>query len=181
VWLTGIPGAGKTTIGRAVQQTLAPSRAVFLLDGDELRQRVCADLGYSPADRHENIRRAGAIARLLFDQHAVVLCALVSPYREDRARVRELFPFGKFVEVFVQADVETCRSRDPKGLYRRASEGNLQQLTGLSAPYEEPEAPDLVIDTRKTTVGEAVHMVIDCLETRGILPAAGASRRAAAT
>ena len=165
VWLTGISGAGKTTIARAVQRRLLDAgRMTLVLDGDELRHGVCADLGYSPQHRSENVRRAGQIARLLFDQGSVVLCAFVSPYREDRARVRALLPAGHFHEIFVKADVETCRARDPKGLYARADSGRLDQLTGVSAPYEEPLEPELVVDTRVLSVDQATDAVLRCLD-----------------
>ena len=139
----------------------------MLLDGDQLRHGLCGDLGFSPADRTENIRRAGEVARLFFESGALVLCAFVSPYQADRDRVRALVPADRFLEVFVKADVETCRARDTKGLYARAGSGNVQQLTGVSAPYEEPRAPELVVDTTSLSVDEAVTAVFDALRARG--------------
>ena len=131
VWLTGMSGAGKTTISRAVERRLFEDGCrTMLLDGDHLRHGLCGDLGFTPADRAENIRRAGEVARLFFEQGAIVLCAFVSPYAADRARVRALMPEGRFIEVFVQADVETCRARDRKGLYAREAAGRLGQLSG---------------------------------------------------
>lgn len=164
MWLTGLPGAGKTTIANAVAQRLRQQgRMAVVLDGDEMRRGLCADLGFSPADRAENIRRAGDVARLLFDQGAIVLCAFVSPYRAARERVRTLFPPGRFVEAYVCADVETCRARDPKGLYAKERGGALQGLTGVSAPYEAPVAAELVIDTGTLTVDGATDVVLDHL------------------
>jgi adenylyl-sulfate kinase len=169
IWLTGLPGAGKTTIAQAVAQALRESgHLAVVLDGDDLRQGLCADLGFSPADRMENVRRAGEVARLLFGQGAIVVCAFVSPYRASRERVRMMFPPGRFVEVFVKADLETCRARDPKGLYARARDGQLASLTGISAPYEDPEHPELLIDTRTATVAAAAAMVVGHLETLGV-------------
>jgi bifunctional enzyme CysN/CysC len=170
IWFTGLPGAGKTTLARAMQKKLRESgRMALLLDGDQLRSGVCADLGFSPADRHENIRRAGQMARLLFEQGAIVLCAFVSPYRDDRSHVRSLLPAGRFVEVFVNADVETCRARDPKGLYARARAGGLDQLTGVSAPYEAPVAPELVVDTTNATVEDTAARLMAFLEAGGFV------------
>jgi bifunctional enzyme CysN/CysC len=170
IWLTGMSGAGKTTIGRAVERRLfGQGCRTMLLDGDNLRHGLCGDLGFSPTDRAENIRRAGQVAHLFFEQGAIVLCAFVSPYAEDRARVRALMPTGRFVEVFVQADVETCRARDPKGLYARASTGGLDQFTGVSAPYEEPMVPELTIDTRTIAADAAAEMVIDFLRQHRLI------------
>ena len=141
----------------------------MLLDGDQLRHGLCGDLGFSPADRAENIRRAGQVAHLFFEQGAIVLCAFVSPYAVARSNVRALMPAGRFVEVFVQADVETCRARDPKGLYARASTGGLDQFTGVSAPYEEPTAPELTVDTRIITADSAAEMIIDFLRRHRLI------------
>jgi bifunctional enzyme CysN/CysC len=170
VWLTGVSGAGKSTIARAVERRLfEEGHQTMLLDGDDIRHGLCGDLGFSPSDRAENIRRAGEVARLFFEQGAIVLCAFVSPYAADRDRARALVPEGRFVEVVVQADLETLRARDPKGLYARASDGRLGQFTGVSAPYEPPIAPELTIDTRSSTVEAAVEMVIAYLRRSGWL------------
>ncbi len=170
IWLTGMSGAGKSTIARAVERLLfEEGHRTMLLDGDDVRHGLCGDLGFSPSDRAENIRRAGEVARLFFEQGAVVLCAFVSPYAGDRRRVRSLLPEGRFVEVFVQADLQSLRSRDPKGLYARASQGRLDQFTGVSAPYEVPEAAELTIDTGATSVHAAALQVVDHLRNAGWL------------
>ena len=169
VWLTGMSGAGKTTIAGAVERRLfASGHRTMLLDGDQLRHGLCGDLGFSPVERAENIRRAGEVARLFFEQGAIVLCAFVSPYAADRARVRALLPEGRFVEVFVHADIDTLRTRDPKGLYARASTGDLTQFTGVSAPYEEPVSPDLTINTGVTPVETAADQIIAALRLGGL-------------
>jgi bifunctional enzyme CysN/CysC len=170
VWLTGLSGAGKSTIAREAERRLFDDgHHTMLLDGDQLRHGLCGDLGFSPADRMENIRRAGEVARLFFEAGAIVLCAFVSPYRADRDRVRQLLPSGRFIEVFVKADVETCRARDTKGLYAKAEGAGVPQLTGVSAPYEEPQQAEIVIDTTSMSVHEAVNALIDSLRARGMM------------
>ena len=171
VWLTGLSGAGKTTIARTVARRLLDAHcATVVLDGDDLRLGVCADLGFSAEDRHENVRRVGELAHLIYRQGIVVLCALVSPYQSSRDRVRARLPEGDFVEVHVMADVETCRRRDPKGLYARATAGQLADLTGVSesAPYEAPPSPELTIDTRTMTPDAAAELVINALRARRV-------------
>jgi bifunctional enzyme CysN/CysC len=170
IWLTGLPGAGKTTIAKGVERRLFESgHHTMLLDGDQLRHGLCGDLGFTPTDRAENIRRAGEVARLFFEQGAIVLCAFVSPYRKDRDRVRALVPDGRFVEVLVTADAETRRARDPKGHYAKASKGQVAQFTGVSAPYEAPLQAELTIDTAALSVEAAVEQVLAALRTRGLI------------
>jgi bifunctional enzyme CysN/CysC len=170
IWLTGMSGAGKSTIAKAVERRLFEAgHRTMLLDGDNLRHGLCGDLGFSPSDRAENIRRAGEVARLFFEQGSIVLCAFVSPYATDRDRVRALVPDGRFIEILVHADLETLRARDTKGLYARASQGRVDQLTGVSAPYEPPAKPELSIDTRNINIDDAAQIIIDHLKGIGVI------------
>jgi bifunctional enzyme CysN/CysC len=158
-----------STIARALERGLfeAGCRSM-LLDGDQLRHGLCADLGFSDADRRENIRRVGEVARLFFEQGSIVLCTFVSPFRADRDRVRSLLPESRFVEIHVDADLETCMARDPKGLYARALRGEVAQFTGVSSPYEAPEAPELVLRSGEREVPELVAQVVAYLREAGI-------------
>ena len=148
VWLTGLPGSGKTTIGKLVERRLFEEGVqTMLLDGDNVRHGLNGDLGFSERDRTENIRRVGEVAKLFFEQGAIVICTFVSPFRRDRDRVRALFPEGSFVEVFVECPPEVCAERDPKGLYRKAKEGAVASFTGVSDAYEAPVRPEIVVKT----------------------------------
>ncbi|TVQ38229.1 MAG: adenylyl-sulfate kinase, partial [Spirochaetaceae bacterium] len=161
VWLTGLSGSGKSTIAKAVEQQLfADGRQVFRLDGDNVRHGLCADLGFTQADRSTNIRRVGHAARLLFDAGQVVICSFIAPYAADRDFVRGLFPDDAFLEVYVRCDIEECKRRDPKGLYGKAERGEITGFTGVDDPYEEPTAADLVIDTTQLSEQQAVARVL---------------------
>ncbi|MSR22655.1 MAG: sulfate adenylyltransferase subunit CysN [Gemmatimonadetes bacterium] len=170
LWFTGLPGAGKTTIAREVERRLF-ERGVrtMLLDGDQLRHGLSGDLGFTPGDRVENIRRVGEVAKLFFEQGSVVLCAFVSPYVKGREAVGALVPEGRFLEIHVHAPAEELRRRDPKGLYRREERGEVAPLTGVSAPYESPRSPALDLDTGSVGVEEAVAAVLKLLEGKGIV------------
>ncbi len=157
IWFTGLSGSGKSTLARGIEsQLFDEDRQVVRLDGDNVRHGLCGDLGFSEADREENIRRVAEVAKLFFEAGQIVLCSFISPYARDRAFARSLIPADRFIEVHVRCDVEECSRRDPKGLYARARAGELSGLTGVDAPYEEPVAPDLVVDTALTSV-------VDCL------------------
>ena len=170
VWLTGLSGAGKSTIAREVERRLFQRGCrTMLLDGDNLRHGLNGDLGFSPEDRAENIRRAGEVARLFFEQGCLVLCAFVSPYRLDRNRVRGLVPEGRFLEVGVTASADTLKARDPKGLYQKAGAGQIVDFTGMSAPYEWPDAAELILNTDELSVQSAADRVLAALEALGLL------------
>jgi adenylylsulfate kinase len=170
VWLTGLSGAGKSTIARRVEQLLLErGRFAYVLDGDNLRHGLTEDLGFSPADRAENIRRVGCVAQLFADAGVICVTAFISPYRTDRDQARHRLPAGRFVEVFVATSLEACEERDPKGLYKKARSGELREFTGISAPYEEPLAPELVVPTEGRSVDESAALVVAHLESKGFL------------
>lgn len=170
LWLTGLSGSGKSTLGYRVERLLN-ERGIFayVLDGDNVRQGLNRDLGFSPEDRSENIRRIGEVAKLFTDAGAVVLASFISPYRKDRQAIRDAMPAGGFVEVHVAASLEVCEARDPKGLYERARAGEIPGFTGISAPYEEPESPELRVDTGALSLDEAADAVLAWLTAHGYL------------
>ncbi len=160
LWFTGLSGSGKTTLAHAVEEALHDHGiSAYVLDGDNTRLGLNSDLGFSPADRAENIRRVGHVARLLNDAGLVVLAAFISPYAADRKAVRDLHPAGGFSEVHVDVPVEVCEARDVKGLYARARSGEIPEFSGVSAPYEEPVGAELRVDTRRP-IDECVGRVL---------------------
>ncbi len=170
VWLTGLSGAGKSTIARALERGLFDEgRLVVVLDGDNVRHGLCGDLGFSQKDRQENIRRVAHVAELFRRAGMIVIVAFISPYRVDRDRARSLVPAGRFFEIHVATDVKTCESRDPKGLYAKARRGEIPDFTGISAPYEPPSAPELVVDTVDGSVEQSADCVSMLLRARGII------------
>lgn len=165
LWFTGLSGAGKSTLAHAVEDCLhEQGRRAFVLDGDHLRHGLCAGLGFSSADRSENLRRAAEVARLFADAGTVTLAAFISPLREDRERVRAIVGADRFVEVYVACPLAECESRDVKGLYKRARAAEIPDFTGISAPYEAPEHPDLVLDTSRTPIEACVAQVLACVD-----------------
>ncbi|MDJ0789488.1 MAG: adenylyl-sulfate kinase [Myxococcota bacterium] len=170
LWLTGLSGSGKSTVAVAAEAELVKrGKLAYVLDGDNVRHGLNKNLGFSPEDRTENIRRIGEVAKLFTDAGVIVLTSFISPYRADRDAVREIFDAGDFVEAYVKADVATCEERDPKGLYKKARAGEIPEFTGISAPYEEPEKPELVIDTAQLSVEDSVGALIAHLEGNGYL------------
>ncbi|MDE2577000.1 MAG: adenylyl-sulfate kinase [Rhodospirillales bacterium] len=177
LWFTGLSGAGKSTIANIVEQQLhALGHHTVMLDGDNVRHGLNRDLGFSEADRVENIRRAAEVARLMVEAGLIVLVSFISPYRSDRAAARARFEAGDFIEVFVDTDVEECRRRDPKGLYKRADAGELRNFTGVSAPYEAPDAPELWLRTETGTAETLAGEVVAFLRAHGVVPGAPGGR-----
>jgi len=167
IWLTGLPCSGKTTIAYEVEKKLFKMNfQVVALDGDTVRQGLNRDLGFSAEDRCENIRRVGEVAKLFTEAGFIVITAFISPYQEDRNKVRALFKHRDFIEVYIKAAIETCKKRDVKGLYRKALEGKIFNFTGISAPYEEPVDPEIVLDTDKLPIEESVNKILDHLTFR---------------
>jgi len=170
LWFTGLSGSGKSTIAAIVQRSLFEGgHHAFVLDGDNIRHGLNRDLGFSPEDREENIRRIGEVSKLFREAGIIVLTAFISPYRKDRDTVRTILDDGRFLEIHVQADVETCKKRDPKGLYEKALAGKIPEFTGISAPYEPPLSPELTIDTTMESPEESAQRVLDLLRSREII------------
>ena len=171
LWLTGLSGSGKSTLAHRLERRLL-ERGVFtyVLDGDNIRHGLNRDLGFSPEDRNENIRRIGEVAKLFTDAAVVAITAFISPYRADRDRVRALMAPGDFIEIFVDCPLDVCEQRDPKGLYRKARAGDIPEFTGISAPYEPPLNPELTLRTDRESEAESLQKILAYLEDREIVP-----------
>lgn len=170
IWFTGLSGSGKSTVANALEQALAAQgKHTYLLDGDNVRHGLCADLGFSAQDRTENLRRVGAVAGLMVDAGLLVLSAFISPYRNQRKLVKSFIPPGKFIEVHIATPLQVCEQRDVKGLYKKARAGEISHFTGISDPYEAPEAADLVLDTSVTSLQDSVQQLLALLRERQII------------
>lgn len=171
IWLTGLSGAGKSTIAGLIEQKLHQCHAhTYLLDGDKLREGLCQGLGFSDEDRNENIRRIGRVAALFCDAGLLVICATISPFHHMRAAVRDSLAPGDFIEVFVDAPLALCEARDPKGLYQRARQGKIAQFTGIGSAYEPPQSPEIHLRTDLNSAEACADQVIHYLQQQGYLP-----------
>ena len=170
LWFTGFSGAGKSTLAHAVEEVLHQNGyRTFVLDGDNVRHGLCNDLGFSPGNRVENIRRVGEVAKLFMEAGIIVLTAFISPFRSERERVRNLVKQGDFIEIYCDSPIEICESRDVKGLYKKARAGQISEFTGISSPYEAPENPELTVNTSTTDLTTSVQQVMKELKLRDII------------
>ncbi len=170
IWLTGLPSSGKSTLANEIEAKLYEmGKRTYVLDGDNIRHGLNHNLGFSPEDREENIRRVGEIAKLFTDAGVIALAAFIAPYKKDRDSIKNSMSDGEFIELYVKCSVSECENRDPKGMYKKAREGVIKEFTGVSAPYEEPVNPGIIVDTEKYNLEECVNQVIDYLEQKRIL------------
>ena len=170
LWFTGLSQSGKSTLATEVEKILYERGYItFILDGDNIRHGLNRNLGFSPEDREENIRRIGEVAHLFSQAGIINMTAFISPYRADRRKARDLAKKGEFIEIFCRCSLDACEKRDKKGLYKKARAGEVPEFTGISAPYEEPENPEITIDTDKETIEEGVGKVISYLENNGFM------------
>lgn len=170
LWFTGLSGSGKSTVGNALDVALHQrGHHTFLLDGDNVRHGLNRDLGFSDQDRVENIRRIGEVSKLFTDAGLIVLSAFISPFASDRLMVRNLFPAGEFVEVFLSTPLDICEERDPKGLYRKARAGAITDFTGVDSPYEIPQRPEIKLDTSRLSVDDCVDRLLRYLAERSLI------------
>ena len=170
LWFTGLSGSGKSTLAHVLEEKLFKKGCkTFVLDGDNVRHGLNSNLDFSDNDRKENIRRIGEVAKLMLESGLIVMTAFISPFREDRAAVRNLISNSDFIEIYCKASLKTCEERDVKGLYKRARAGEIKNYTGIDSPYEAPENPELIIDTDKETLDESVSKIYSFLERKAII------------
>ncbi len=171
IWFTGLSGSGKSTLANAVEHVLHQQQHhTYVLDGDNVRHGLNKNLGFSPEDREENIRRIGEVAKLFADAGTIVMTAFISPYRADRDQARALMAEDRFVEVFVDCPLEVCEERDTKGLYKKARTGEIKEFTGISAPYESPLNPEVTVNTDALSIEECAQAVVEALAKAGLVP-----------
>lgn len=170
MWFTGLSGSGKSTLARALEQKLFErGHACFVLDGDNIRHGLNKNLGFSPEDREENIRRIGEVAKLFADAGLIAMTAFISPYRKDRDKTRSLLNRDEFIEIYVKVPLDIAEQRDPKGLYKKARAGEIKEFTGISAPYEEPENAEVLLDTGSLSLDQCVDKLLQVLEEKQII------------
>ena len=170
LWFTGLSGSGKSTLAHCVEEELYQLGCrTIVLDGDNVRHGLCGDLGFSDVDRKENLRRIGEMSKLFVEAGVITLTAFISPFSDDRDRVKSLMNQSEFIEIFVDCSIDVCEKRDTKGLYKKARKGEVANFTGISSPYEPPENPDLVVDTGSQTLDESAKLVMNLLIDRGII------------
>ncbi|MCY8996444.1 adenylyl-sulfate kinase [Bacillus inaquosorum] len=170
LWFTGLSGSGKSVLANAVDEKLyRMGIQSYVLDGDNIRHGLNKDLGFQTGDRIENIRRIGEVAKLFVDSGQMILTAFISPFREDRDMVRALFPEGEFFEIYVKCPLHVCEQRDPKGLYKKARNGEIKHFTGIDSPYEAPLSPDFIIETDQTSISDGADLIITELQSKGII------------
>lgn len=168
IWMTGLSGSGKSTLAVALEKTLWDRNIrAYVLDGDNIRHGLNKDLGFTPEDRNENIRRIGEVAKLFTDAGVINITAFISPYRSDRDRVRQIMAEGDFIEVFVDCPLDICEQRDPKGMYKKARAGEIKEFTGISAPYEPPLKPEITVHTDRESERESLEKILLYLDERG--------------
>ncbi|CAI6244200.1 adenylyl-sulfate kinase [Bacillus subtilis] len=170
LWFTGLSGSGKSVLANSVDEKLyRKGIQSYVLDGDNIRHGLNKDLGFQTGDRIENIRRIGEVAKLFVDSGQMILTAFISPFREDRDMVRALFPKGEFFEIYVKCPLHVCEQRDPKGLYKKARNGEIKHFTGIDSPYEAPLSPDFIIESDQTSISDGADLIINALQNRGII------------
>ena len=170
MWLTGLSGSGKSTLAHEIENTLFKMGChTFVLDGDNVRHGLSKDLGFSAEDRQENIRRLAELVHLFTDAGVIVIAAFISPFREDRKKARKLLKEGDFIEIFCRCSLEECKKRDPKGLYKKVQAGEISEFTGISSPYEEPDCPEITVETDKNTVENCSNKIVAFLKTNNVL------------
>jgi len=170
IWFTGLSGSGKSTLANALEyEIFTRGYCSYVLDGDNIRHGLNRDLGFSERDRKENIRRIGEVAKLFVDSGFIVSTAFISPYRIDREFVRNMFSKDEFIEVYVSCPLDVCESRDPKGLYKKARNGEIENFTGIHSPYEPPLSPEIIIDTSQSNISQAVSQIINYLKEKEII------------